>query len=58
MKFNNGPKNIRIIFTFTGYKRRNISLLLCTFEEKKTKDYSKAIKIAKERIEQIKPLLD
>lgn len=58
MKFKNVPKNIRIIFTFTDYKKRNISLLVCTFEEKKKKDYSKAIKIANERIEQIKPLLD
>lgn len=58
MRFNNGPKNIRIIFKFAGFKKRKIALLLCSFEEKEPKDYTKAIEIANERIEQIKYMLD
>lgn len=58
MRFNNGSKNIRILFKFTDFEKRQIALLLCTFEEKKTKDYSKAIEVANNRIEQIKHLLD
>lgn len=58
MRFNNGPKNVRIIFKFTGFEKRQIALLLCSFEEKETKDYTKAIEIANERIEQIKNMLD
>ena len=58
MRFNNGPKNIRIVFKFTGFEIRQIALLLCTFDEKETKDYSKAIEVASNRIEQIEHLLD
>lgn len=46
-------KNIRIIFKFTDYSKKNISILLCTFEEKVTKDYKIAISIANERFEEI-----
>lgn len=58
IRFNNGPKNIRIIFKFTGFEKRQIVLLLCSFEEKGIKDYTKAIEIANERIEQVKHMLD
>jgi len=34
------------------------TLLLCTFEERRTKDYNKAIEVANNRIDQIKSLLD
>lgn len=58
MRFNNGSKNIRIIFKFIGFEKREIALLLCTFEEKETKDYTKAIEFANDRIEQIKHILE
>jgi hypothetical protein len=57
MRFNNGTKNIRIVFKFTTFEKQQIALLLCTFEEKETKDYRKAIVTATERIEQIQHLL-
>jgi hypothetical protein len=62
MKFK-GSKNIRIIFKFVGYNKQNIALLLCTFEEKDSKNNSKssykdAIYIAEERLYEIRELLD
>ncbi|QSZ27779.1 hypothetical protein ACETAC_02470 [Aceticella autotrophica] len=62
MKFK-GSKNIRIIFKFAGYNKQNIALLLCTFEEKNSKNnskssYKEAIYIAEERLYEIKELLD
>ncbi len=52
IRFNQQIKNIRIIFTFIDYSRRQIAILLCTFEEKDKKDYAKAIELAtKRRIE-------
>lgn len=58
-----GQKNIRILFKFTGYKNRDIALLLCTFEEKDSKNksntsYNKAIEAANTRIEEIAYILD
>lgn len=44
-----GTKNIRILFTFVDAEKRYIAILLCTFEEKKTKDYSPHIEIAQKR---------
>lgn len=58
MRFKGGSKNIRILFRFTSFEKREIALLLCTFEEKDTKDYRKAIEIADRRYEEIKYLLD
>ncbi|WP_027308645.1 hypothetical protein [Caloramator sp. ALD01] len=46
-------KNLRIIFKFTDLERKNIVILLCTFEEKDTKHYKNAIKIANKRLEEI-----
>lgn len=62
MKFKS-LKNIRIIFTFTNYKRSEIVLLLCTFEEKDSKNNSKgsyniAIESAYSRLKEINDLLD
>ena len=42
-------KNIRIIFTFTDDSKKKIAILLCNFEEKDTKDYTKAIELATKR---------
>ena len=50
MRFKGGSKNIRILFRFTSFEKREIALLLCTFEEKDTKDYRKAIEIADRRV--------
>lgn len=57
MRFNKFPQNIRIIFTFTNYEKRQIALLACTFEEKSKKDYSDAIEIAKDRLKQLQKIL-
>ena len=60
MKFK-GQKNIRILFKFTGYEGREIALLLCTFEEKNSKNkskdsYNKAIEVANKRLKEIEDL--
>jgi hypothetical protein len=57
MKFKS-TKNLRIIFTFTGKFNENISILLCTFEEKDSKNnssgsYSKAIETANKRLNEL-----
>ncbi|MCP2239498.1 hypothetical protein [Thermoanaerobacterium thermosaccharolyticum] len=62
MKFK-GSKNLRIIFKFVGYNKQNIALLLCTFEEKNSKNnsknsYKEAINIAEKRFDDIRELLD
>lgn len=44
-----GTKNIRILFTFIDDEKKYIAILLCAFEEKSTKDYSKQIEIAQKR---------
>lgn len=41
-----GTKNIRIIFYFTVIDEKEVAVLLNCFEEKRTSDYVKAIKIA------------
>lgn len=49
IRFNKKNKNIRIIFTFTYSSKKQIVVLLCNFEEKVKKDYSKAIDLATKR---------
>ncbi|HZK72276.1 MAG TPA: type II toxin-antitoxin system RelE/ParE family toxin [Clostridia bacterium] len=49
IRFNKKNKNIRIIFTFTDSPKKQIVVLLCNFEEKDKKDYSKAIDLATKR---------
>lgn len=49
IRFNKKNKNIRIIFTFTDRARKQIAVLLCNFEEKDKKDYTKAIDVASKR---------
>ncbi len=52
IRFNKQNKNIRIIFTFTDSSGEQIAVLLCNFEEKGKKDYTKAVELAaKRRIE-------
>ncbi|KRQ86532.1 hypothetical protein ABG79_01741 [Caloramator mitchellensis] len=50
-------KNLRIIFKFTDDNRKNIAILLCSFEEKSKKDYKEAIVQANKRFEEISDLL-
>lgn len=49
IRFNKKNKNIRIIFTFTDSSKKQIAILLCNFEEKDKKDYTKAIELATKR---------
>ncbi|NLN49805.1 MAG: hypothetical protein GX154_12135 [Clostridiales bacterium] len=49
MRFNKQSKNIRIIFMFTDSSQKKITILLCGFEEKGSKDYQKAIDLATKR---------
>jgi len=62
MKFRS-QKNIRILFTFTGYEEKEIALLVCSFEEKNVKNknkdsYNKAIEVANKRLKEIEDLIN
>ena len=48
-----GELNIRIIFTFCSKNPCKIIILLCGFNEKKTKDYDSALNTAKKRLSEI-----
>jgi len=49
-----GQLNIRVIFAFTHLENGEISVLLCGFHEKKSKDYKRAIEEAKVRLEELR----
>lgn len=49
IRFNKTNKNIRIIFTFINSTKNQIAILLCSFEEKDKKDFTKPIELASKR---------
>ena len=51
-----GQLNIRVIFTFCSDNPSKVIILLCAFHEKKTKDYSDAILVARKRLAEISKL--
>lgn len=53
MKIKGLDKNIRILFCLWKIENRQKIILLTTFEEKKSSDYSKYIVIAQQRIEEL-----
>jgi len=48
-----GQKNIRILFSFVTIDKCDKAILLHVFDEKNKSDYTKAIKIAKSRVDEI-----
>ena len=53
MKFKHRSKNLRTLFKFVCFRGNRTAVLLHSFEEKRSKDYRTAIKVASQRLEEL-----